>query len=76
MIDFEQIEQEDRLYPWLADGSMGDHTCEIEGSISDYWYQDEIAEYPDQDEDEVELNVETDYTYNISNAYPWDGWNV
>jgi hypothetical protein len=27
-IDWEQIEQEDRLWPWLADGSMGDETCD------------------------------------------------
>ena len=55
MIDHEQIEQEDRLWPWLADGSMEDHSCEIEGSISGYWYLDEIGEYPDQDEDEDEI---------------------
>ena len=48
MIDPEQIEQEDRLSP------CSEQSSEIEGSISDYWYHDEIIDYPDQDEDEDE----------------------
>jgi hypothetical protein len=70
MIDFEQIEQEDRLWP------CSEQNSEIEGSISDYWYYDEIADYPDQDEPDKDLNIEDDQMYNVSNACIWDGWNA
>jgi hypothetical protein len=35
-IDWEQIEQEDRLWPWLADGCMSDE-CEGDTDYDPFW---------------------------------------
>jgi hypothetical protein len=70
MIDFEQIAQEEQLWPWISDSSLEESCCEYEE-----WLHSTFAE-DYADEDEAELNVETDYTYNVSNACLWDGWNV
>lgn len=53
-IDLENLQQEDALYPWLADGSMEDHT-ELPGLFAEqveFEPEEEEADEPTHLEEE------------------------